>query len=284
MIYITDELIDRIIKEDMPFNDLTTEALGISKYDGLITFTSRQKGILSGIEIAKKIFEKLSANVVFSLNEGDKILPETTILKVEGTADVLHAGWKIALNTLEYLSGIASVAKDMTTLAKNVNPRISLAATRKSLPLSRELTTMAILAGGMISHRLGLSETILIFKNHLEFIGNIFHKSEVLESIKTKAPEKKIILETETLNDSLEALNFTSIDGIQLDKLSPNEVKTVVDKRNSMKSKITLLAAGGINLSNVEEYAKTGVEVLVTSSVFHAKPLDIKALIQSITK
>ncbi len=280
MIYITDEIIDKIIKEDMPYSDITTEMLGIGEENGTISFYTRSAGVIAGVTIAGKIFSKLDCEIISSVSEGAQLTAGSLIFQAKGKASALHAGWKISLNTLEYLSGIATLCHEMAEIAYSVNKNIMLAATRKSMPLSRELVTLAFQAGGVSAHRLGLSETVLIFKQHLEFIGGLDNLESVIKSSKHKMAEKKIILETENMQDSLKALHFDFIDGLQLDKLSPDEVSIIVKERNKINKHILILAAGGINKNNIKEYAATQADVIVSSAFFHAKPLDIKAVIE----
>ena len=182
MVYITDEIIDRIIKEDMPYSDITTEMLGIGEENGIISFYVRNEGVIARVEIAGKIFTKLGCNIKYKIKDGEKLSAGSMILQAEGKAFALHAGWKVSLNTLEYLSGIATLCREMADIAYSVNRNIVLAATRKSMPLSRELVTLAFLAGGISAHRLGLSETVLIFKQHLEFTGGIDNLEKVIKS------------------------------------------------------------------------------------------------------
>lgn len=280
MVYITDEIIDKIIKEDMPYSDITTEMLGIGEENGSISFYTRSEGVIAGVELAGKIFTKLGCEIVSSVKDGEKLSAGSLILQAKGKAAALHTGWKVSLNTLEYLSGIATLCREMVDTAYSVNKNIVLAATRKSMPLSRELVTLAFQAGGVSAHRLGLSETILIFKQHLEFIGGLDNLENTIKSSNHKMVEKKIILETENIHDSLKALHYDFIDGIQLDKLSPDEIKHIVEERNQINPKMLILAAGGINKNNIKEYAKAMPDVIVSSAFFHAKPLDIKAVIE----
>lgn len=280
MVYITDEIIDKIIKEDMPYSDITTEMLGIGEENGSISFYTRSEGVIAGVELAGKIFTKLGCEIVSSVKDGEKLSAGSLILQAKGKAAALHTGWKVSLNTLEYLSGIATLCREMVDTAYSVNKNIVLAATRKSMPLSRELVTLAFQAGGVSAHRLGLSETILIFKQHLEFIGGLDNLENTIKSSNHKMVEKKIILETENIHESLKALHYDFIDGIQLDKLSPDEIKHIVEERNQINPKMLILAAGGINKNNIKEYAKAMPDVIVSSAFFHAKPLDIKAVIE----
>lgn len=280
MVYITDEIIDKIIKEDVPYSDITTEMLDIGEESGVISFYTRSEGVIAGAAVAGKIFTKLGCKILSNTKDGEKLSAGCLILQAKGKAAALHTGWKVSLNILEYLSGIATLCREMVDIAHSVNKNVVLAATRKSMPLSRELVTLAFQAGGVSAHRLGLSETVLIFKQHLEFIGGLDNLEQVIKSSNHKMVEKKIILETENMHDSLKALHYDFIDGLQLDKLSPDEIKSIVKERNKINPHILILAAGGINKDNIKEYAATYADVIVSSAFFHGKPLDIKAVIE----
>ena len=263
MVYITDEIIDKIIKEDVPYSDITTEMLGIGNEKGAISFYTRSEGVIAGAGLAGKIFTKLGCEILSEVKDGEKLSAGSLILQAKGNAAALHTGWKVSLNTLEYLSGIATLCREMVDTAHSVNQNIVLAATRKSMPLSRQFVTLAFQAGGVSAHRLGLSETVLIFKQHLEFIGGLDSLEKVIKSSNHKMVEKKIILETENMQDSLKALHYDFIDGLQLDKLSPDEIKSIVNERNSINPKMLILAAGGINKGNIKEYAEAMPDVIV---------------------
>lgn len=280
MMYISDNLIDNIIKEDMPYMDITTDFLGINDKMGKISYYSRNSGVISGVSVAEKIFKKLGAEVKFALKDGTRVNEGDKILESFGSAEILHAGWKVSLNTLEYLSGISSMCSQMVEKARKINPNVMLAATRKSMPLTRQLVTLAFLAGGVEPHRLGLSETVLIFKQHLEFSGGFDNLENAVKNSSYKTYEKKIILETENYDDSIKALHYKFISGLQLDKLSPEEVGKIVQERNRINKNITIIAAGGIKLSNIEEYAASMADVIVSSSFFHAAPMDIKVVME----
>lgn len=280
MMYISDNLIDNIIKEDMPYMDITTDILGINDKMGKISYYSRNSGVISGVSVAEKIFKKLGAEVKFALKDGTRVNEGDKILESFGSAEILHAGWKVSLNTLEYLSGISSMCSQMVEKARKINPNVMLAATRKSMPLTRQLVTLAFLAGGVEPHRLGLSETVLIFKQHLEFSGGFDNLENAVKNSSYKTYEKKIILETENYDDSIKALHYKFISGLQLDKLSPEEVGKIVQERNRINKNITIIAAGGIKLSNIEEYAASMADVIVSSSFFHAAPMDIKVVME----
>lgn len=280
--YIEDMTIDRLIKEDLPYLDLTTAVLGIGNKKGRITFSSREWTVLAGVEAVIRIFEKLSLNTLYVLPSGSQVNNAELLISAEGSAANLHAAWKVTLNVLEYCSGVATRTRTMVNKAKAVNPDISIVATRKSFPGTKDLAINAVLAGGGFPHRLGLSETILIFRQHVSFLEKGYSSlPALLPKIKADAIEKKIIVEVETEEEAL-FLARAGIDGLQFDKVEAGQLKRMIDKLRVINPQITLVAAGGINEQNVAEYASTGVNAIATSAVFFGKPSDISAKIEGI--
>jgi molybdenum transport protein len=272
--YISEELIDRFIKEDVPYIDLTTLALGINGQKGRIQFFSRESAVACGMEEVVKILNGLNIDVTKTCSSGSIIEKDQIFLEGEGNSEDLHMAWKVSQNILEYSSGIATKTKKLVEKVSRVNPNVQVTATRKVIPGTKELSVKAVIAGGGFPHRLGLSETILIFKQHLNFLGGVEGLIKILKNVKTRACEKKIIAEVENLNQAVQ-LCKNGIDGIQFDKISWNELKSHVHILRDIDPSITILAAGGINESNIVEYAKTGVDAIVTSSMYYAGPIDI---------
>lgn len=272
--YISEELIDRFIKEDVPYIDLTTLALGINGQRGRIQFFSRESAVACGMEEVIKILNRLNIDVTKTCSSGSIIEKDQIFLEGEGNSEDLHMAWKVSQNILEYSSGIATKTKKLVEKVSRVNPNVQVTATRKIIPGTKELSVKAVIAGGGFPHRLGLSETILIFKQHLNFLGGVEGLIKILKNVKTRACEKKIIAEVENLNQAVQ-LCKNGIDGIQFDKISWNELKSHVHILRDIDPYITILAAGGINESNIVEYAKTGVDAIVTSSMYYAGPIDI---------
>jgi molybdenum transport protein len=277
--YISDETIDRFIKEDVPYIDLTTLVLGINGQKGKIQFFSREDAVLCGTEEVVRIFNKLNINVIKTCASGSLINKNEIFLEGEGIVESLHMAWKISQNILDYSSGIATKTKKLVDKVNSINPNISVITTRKNIPGTKELAIKAVIAGGGFPHRLGLSETILIFKQHLNFLGGINGLTEILRKVKSKACEKKVIVEVEDLETAID-LCKKGVDGLQFDKLPCDTLKKNVDILRNINPSMVILAAGGINENNVEDYAKTGVDSIVTTSVYYAKPIDIGCKIE----
>jgi len=193
--YINDETIENIIREDIPYIDLTSLVLGINSQKGEIKFISRGNAVISGSEEVVRIFNKLGIESKTVLASGTLVKSGDVIVHAQGNVDALHMGWKVSMNILEYCSGIATRTKYLVDKAKNINPQIEIVTTRKIFPGTKEFSIKAIIAGGAYPHRLGLSETVLIFKQHLNFIGGVPGLIEKLEVIKARSCEKKVIVE-----------------------------------------------------------------------------------------
>jgi molybdenum transport protein len=274
--FFSDEEIAQLIAEDVPFLDLTTYGLNIGKELGEIEFSTRHTMTICATEEAARVFEKCGAKVEYLLESGTCLTSQQLILKASGCAEALHIGWRVALNLMEYASGIATRAKELVDAAKNINPDVAVVTTRKCFPGTRIISMKAILAGGATPHRLGLSETVLIFKQHLLFIDSIAEISERINQLRNRFPEQKIAIEVETETDAWMVAE-AGVDLIQFDKIPTVELSGLVAELKQKYPGLQLAAAGGINLENVRNYASTGVDILVTSYPYFGKPADIGA-------
>ncbi|KPU42916.1 nicotinate-nucleotide pyrophosphorylase [Oxobacter pfennigii] len=279
MVFIPDEFLDGLISEDMPYFDLTTHLLGISGKEGTIRYVCREEAVICGTEEAVRILNKLGVEVTNSFPSGTVVKPGEFFLEGYGNAGSLHAGWKICQSLLDNCSAIATKTKRMVDIVHSVNPKMPVVTTRKSFPGIKALTLKAVLCGGAFPHRLGLSETVLIFKQHMNFIGGIDGLIERIPAIKEHSCEKKVFVEAESMEEAI-ALCKAGVDGIQFDKLPPEVLSEGVPQLQEISPSVTLLASGGINETNAALYAVTGVDALVTTSLFTAKPIDIGAKIE----
>jgi molybdenum transport protein len=138
---------------------------------------------------------------------------------------------------------------------------------------------MAIRAGGAVPHRLGLSETILVFAEHRAFLPGVSFK-EIAARLRHEAPEKKLAIEVTTLIEARDAIE-AGFDIIQLEKMAPAEVAAVRDSARAAASPAILAAAGGISPANAGEYVKAGAGLIVSSWPYTAKPADVAVSIKA---
>ncbi|MBM3423323.1 MAG: ModD protein [Chlorobi bacterium] len=280
MLYrLQDSDIERFIEEDVPYGDLTTSLLGIGGKQGTITFTSRHHTVLSCTEEAARVLERCGATVLSILPSGTEVESGTTFLAASGSAASLHAGWKVALNLLEYASGIATRTAKVVQAARSSNPGISVVTTRKSFPGTKKVAIKSIMAGGALPHRLGLSETILVFRQHTAFLGGLDRFLDGLARLKASAPENRVIVEADTAEEALK-IAAAGADVVQVDKMPADELAILAGEIHREFPGVKLSAAGGINAENAAAYSATGVDILVLSSVYFGKPADICVVIQ----
>jgi len=277
--YISEETLDRFIREDVPYLDLTTSLLDIGQEPGRISFAAREKGILCGSEEAARIFQKLGLRTGLLLASGTTVIPGQPFLQAEGSAANLHMAWKVCLNILEYCSGVASRTRLLLDNARTVNPGVGILSTRKMFPGTRELAIKAVVAGGGFPHRLGLSESILVFRQHINFLSGMEELAKSMPKLRQQACEKKFIVEVERLDEALLLAN-AGVDGLQFDKVPAELLGHYVEEIRKCHSDILLIGAGGINEVNVIEYAATGIDAIVTTSMYYGRPLDISVTME----
>jgi len=279
MITFTENEIDRLIKEDIPYFDLTTFLLEIGEKEGTIRFSPRHEVVVCGTEECKRIFERFSLEVLQFTPSGTTVPKGEVFLKARGKVESIHKVWKITQNLLEYSSGIATRTRNLVNLAKSVNPDVEVVTTRKTFPLAKKICIKGILAGGALPHRLGLSETILIFEQHLKFLGGLEGLLKKISYLKKRAPEKKITVEVNSVEEAFLVLK-AGFDVVQLDKFSPEDVKRVVEFKEENVPAAKVAVAGGINENNIKDYASTGVDIIVLTCAYFGKPADIKVQIE----
>ena len=276
-VVISDARIDQLIAEDVPYIDLTTQMLGISDKPARIEFFTREDATVCATEEAARVLQHLGAEVESLVPSGEQVTAGTVLLVAVGPAGALHKAWKVCLNLLDHCSAVATKTHNLVSAAKSANPACEVLTTRKSMPGVKDLLTKAVTAGGAFPHRLGLSETVLVFDNHARLMGGFEAFLEALPRLRSKCIEKKLFVEANA--DQARALARAGVDGIQFDKIPADELAALVAELRAIDSHCTLIAAGGINAKNAAAYAATGVDGLATTAPFSAAPLDMSARI-----
>ena len=274
MSFISSNEIDQLINEDVPYIDLTSWVLGVREQPGKIAYFTREDAVVCGTEEVSAIFERLHIKTESMVSSGQKVSAGEELITGTGRAEDLHKAWKVGQNILDNCSGIATKTRKMVDMAKSVSPNTAILTTRKGFPGTKALAIKSIMSGGAMPHRLGLSETILIFKQHLNFIGGFDGLLKKMPELKAECCEKKIIVEATTLAQAIE-LCRAGVDGIQFDKLTVEDLSAAVKQLRNEFPGVVLLAAGGINETNISAYAGTQVNGIVTTCLYSAKPIDV---------
>lgn len=273
MVVFPEARIDYFISEDVPYLDLTSEVLGVADQAGEMEYYTREECVLAGTDVVRRIARNLGCEVVAVRFDGDRIAAGESFMTLRGPASALHQVWKVGLNTFDHLSAVATKTRQMVDAAHEANPRCEILTTRKSMPGAKDLLTAAVRAGGAWPHRLGLSETVLVFDHHIAFMGGFDAFVERLPEIKRRCVEKKLFVEAG--EEQARILARAGVDGIQFDKVPVERLASLVEELRAIDPHLTLIAAGGINPGNAAAYAATGVDGLATTAPFSAKPLDM---------
>jgi len=280
MIHFTEYEIDRLIEEDLPYIDLTTHTLGIDDIEGVIRFTSRQEIVVACSEEVVRILEKLGAECVERVASGQRVKGGETIIKAVGKAHALHRAWKVSQNILEYACGIATYTQ---RLVEEASP-VPIFTTRKSQPGFKKIAIKSVISGSGHPHRLGLSESFLLFKNHRNFLDQESLDQRLQALQKGAMAEKLIAVETDSLEETLHFAEL-GVRLFQLEKFPIPELEKAVVTLKQRYPDIRLLATGGIRLENAKAYALTGVDGLITTApYYYAKPADIGVVIEKIDR
>lgn len=262
-----DKIIKEALNEDMPTGDVTTDNLIPDGHQSKAMFIAKEDGVISGVEVVKRVFELLGGkvNIKFYKKDGDKVSKLDTIAKIEGDTKTILKGERVALNLFQRMSGIATITNKFVSKVKG---NTKILDTRKTMPGLRYLDKLAVTHGGGTNHRYSLSDMVMLKDNHIDAVGGI---TEAVRLIKPKV-NVKIEVEVETLAQFKEALD-TECDIIMLDNMSLDLMKECVKLNNHKK---LLEASGNMTLDRIEEVSSTGVDFISVGAITHSvKALDI---------
>ncbi|MGO9135936.1 MAG: ModD protein [Methylovirgula sp.] len=278
---ISDQALDALLAEDIAFLDLTTHVLAFGDKLGRMRFTARNAMTVACIEEAARIISRAGANVELLARSGERQEAGAALLSATGSAEALLRSWKVSQTLVEIASGIATATAAIVAAARATKPDIAIACTRKSAPGTKLLSLKAILAGGATPHRLGLSESILIFPEHCAFLGDEPAEKTILR-VRRAAPEKKIVVEVVSESAAL-AWAAAGADVVQTEKFKPEAVASLCAALTGRTPRPLIAAAGGINAENASLYAQAGADILVTSAPYWGKPADVSVKIEAVT-
>ena len=260
-----------LLADDVPLGDLTTQSLGIGAQAAQLRFAARQPMTVAATEEAVRLLELAGAQATLLAASGTALPAGGLILQAQGTAAQLHSGWKAAQTLVEWASGIATATAAIVAAADGV----AVACTRKTVPGTKDLSVRAVLAGGGVMHRLGLSETLLLFAEHRLFLEEA--PAHTIARLRRSQPEKKIVVE---VADGAEALCWaeSGVDVLQLEKFSPEAVAALRLALDTMavSTCALLAAAGGVRADNAAAYVAAGADFLVSSAPYTAAPKDVQ--------
>lgn len=269
-----DELIKLWFAEDIGDGDHTTLSSIPADAMGKQQLIIKEKGIVAGIEVAKRVFAAFDPELRMTqyLHDGDHVKPGDIAFIVEGRVQSLLQTERLMLNIMQRMSGVATRTAEYVKLVEGTKCRVL--DTRKTTPGLRMLEKEAVRIGGGSNHRIGLFDMILLKDNHVDFAGgiaNAIHRAQ--EYLKEKGKKLKIEIEVRSFDELNEALATGGIDRIMLDNFSPADTRRAVEIINS---RVEVESSGGITYDTIRQYAECGVDVISVGALTHSvKSLDM---------
>lgn len=263
-----------LLQEDVPLGDLTTDSLPLRDRTGRISFHARGAMQLSGIEEAARLLTLCGATVAPGPRSGTTVAAGSELLQARGPATALLRGWKLAQTMVEFMSGIAGATAALVLAVREAGHPCPVACTRKNPPGTRALTALAVRDGGGILHRLGLSETLLVFPEHRALLAPEDWPHS-LARLRAQQPEKRLVVEVGSPEEAWDAAT-AGAEVLQLERFSPAELAALRSRLHAAGLQPRLAPAGGVNLGNAAAFARAGADFLVTSSPYFAPPSDVQ--------
>lgn len=270
---LSDDALRELIQEDAPYGDLTTMGLGMGDLPGRVVMAARQPMTVCAAEEAARLFELCGAAATVITPSGRHVLGGAELISAHGQASTLLLAWKQAQTLMERASGIASEVARMVTELRAAGHAQPVACTRKTFPGTRALSVKAVLSGGGIMHRMGLSETMLLFPAHRVFLD--VSTDDMVGRLRKYQPEKRLVVEVGSMQEAL-AMATSGADVLQLARFTPEAVRQCKVALHASRLHPTLAVAGGVNASNAVAYADAGADILVSSAPYHAPPRDVE--------
>lgn len=269
-------LIEEALKEDIGDGDHSTLASIEPLARGKAVLKIKEKGILAGMEVARAIFQYKEPGAVFTpfKKDGDEMEYGEKAFEVEALVHTILQCERLVLNCLQRMSGIATLTGQYSDKLKGYKTR--LLDTRKTTPNFRLLEKEAVRIGGGVNHRFGLYDMIMLKDNHIDYCGGIEKAiGRTWDYVQNHKPGLRIEVETRSMEDvrKVMASGQGKVFRIMLDNFKPAMVKEAVELIGEL---FETEASGGINLDNIEAYAKTGVDFVSVGALIHqARSLDL---------
>ncbi len=273
------------LREDVGQGDITSVLLVGEGACAKGDIFAKEKGIVAGMEEIEILLEAIGIRCKPLVKDGSKIEPGMILAHIEGDARCMLTVERTILNVLCRMSGIATETRDLQDKVASVNPNAKVASTRKVAPGCLYFDKRAVMIGGGDLHRLHLDDLILIKDNHIALAGGV---REAVQKARRGSFTKKIEVEVTSLEEALEA-SEAGADIIMFDNMPPAGIKTAIERlRREVNRNLTFEASGGINASNILEYARSGVDILSLGCLTHSPKslnmsLEIRGMLRSQT-
>ena len=271
---LEDKLIDLAFAEDIGDGDHTTLCCIPEDAMGKSHLLIKEDGILAGVEVAKKVFDRFdnTMKVEVLIGDGDEVKKGDIAMVVTGKVRSLLQTERLMLNIMQRMSGIATMTHKYVEKLKGTKTHVL--DTRKTTPGMRMLEKQAVKIGGGMNHRIGLFDMILLKDNHVDFAGGITNAIDRCHAyLKEKNLDLKIELEVRNFDELNQVLTHGGVNRIMLDNFSVADTKKAVEL---IGGRYETESSGGITFDTIRDYAECGVDFISVGALTHSvKGLDM---------
>jgi nicotinate-nucleotide pyrophosphorylase (carboxylating) len=264
------DIVRLALQEDIGTGDVTTQFTISPETGAVARMIVKQGGWVAGLPLVSEVYRQIDPEVAVTelVEEGSAVVPGTFVCQIEGRAQSVLTGERVALNFVQRLSGIATKTAQMVSLVAGTGVRV--VDTRKTTPGLRVLEKYAVRAGGGHNHRFGLYDAVMIKDNHIRASGSI---TQAVANALAQAPHTMTVtVECDTLEQVREAVE-ASADIILLDNMTLDELRAAVE---IIDGQAAAEASGGVTENTIADIAATGVNIISVGALTHsATALDI---------
>jgi nicotinate-nucleotide pyrophosphorylase (carboxylating) len=258
------DIVCRALAEDIGTGDVTTEATVAANAQARGVFLVKTSCVVAGLPVAIDAFRQIESSVQWTPRhqDGEQVHAGVILGEVVGRARTLLTAERTALNILQRLSGIATLARRFVDAAAN---RITILDTRKTTPTLRALEKYAVAAGGATNHRVGLFDAVLIKDNHVRLAGGV---APAVARARAHSPGLAIEVEAQTLKEVQEAVG-AGADIILFDNMTPDEIREAV---RAVGGRARTEISGGVTLAAIPTLATLGADAVSVGALTHSAP------------
>ncbi len=271
---LEDRLIDLAFAEDIGDGDHTTLCCIPEDAIGKSHLLIKEDGILAGIEVAKKVFDRFDPTMAVEvlIGDGAHVKKGDIAMIVSGKIRSLLQTERLMLNIMQRMSGIATMTNKYVERLAGTHTHVL--DTRKTTPGMRMLEKQAVKIGGGVNHRIGLFDMILLKDNHVDFAGGISNAiNRCHEYLKAKGLDLKIEIEVRNFDELKQVMDCGGVDRVMLDNFSVQNTKKAVDM---IAGEFETESSGGITFDTIRQYAECGVDFISVGALTHSvKGLDM---------
>ena len=261
-----DDLILQALREDIPGEDVSTNAVMPEACPGTVDLIAKEDGVIAGLDIYARVFTLLDekTEITFFCKDGDEIRKGQKLAVLRGDIRVLLSGERVALNYLQRMSGIATYTREMASLLEGTG--ITLLDTRKTSPNNRIFEKYAVRVGGGANHRTGLSDGVLLKDNHIGAAGGVAQAVKMARAYAPFVRKIEVEVETDQVREAVEA----GADIIMLDNMSDEAMKEAVQ---FIAGRAEVECSGNVTRENIRRLKDIGVDYVSSGALTHSAPI-----------